>query len=137
MLTKQKHSIVLHLCISTCLKLYVPKRDYLCLDYPITRNKAGDRTFTVCASKLWNNLSKRLRNSSSVNAFKKALKTHKLTVLFYVYIKSICMFIVISTSISARSLLGIVHQILDVCISVYLLDLCINQSILSSPVCIF
>ena len=62
--------------ISNCLKLYVPKRnlrsssDCLRLDYPITRNKAGDRTFTVCASKLWNNLPKTLRNCTSVNAFK-------------------------------------------------------------------
>ena len=58
--------------ISNCLNLYVPKRnlrslsDCLHLNYPITRNKAGDRTFTVCASKLWNNLPKTLRNSASV-----------------------------------------------------------------------
>ena len=45
------------------------------------------------------------------------------------------MLIVISTSISALSLLWIGHQILDVCISVYLLDLCIYQSIPSAPVC--
>ena len=68
--------------IFNCLKLYVPKRnlrsscDRLRLDYPITRNKAGDRTFTVYASKLWNNLPMTLRNCTSVNAFKKALKTH-------------------------------------------------------------
>ena len=68
--------------ISNCLKLYVPKRnlrsssDCLRLDYPITRNKAGDRTFTVYASKLWNNLPMTLTNCTSVNAFKKALKTH-------------------------------------------------------------
>ena len=68
--------------ISNCLKLYVPKRnlrsssDCLRLDYPITRSKAGDRTFTVYASKLWNNLPMTLRNCTSVNAFKKALKTH-------------------------------------------------------------
>ena len=68
--------------ISNCLKLYVPKRnlrsssDCLRLDYPITRNKAGDRTFTFYASKLWNNLPMTLRNCTSVNAFKKALKTH-------------------------------------------------------------
>ena len=71
-----------HMYISNCLKLYVPKRnlrsssDCLRLGYPITRNKAGDRTFTVYASKLWNNLPMTLRNCTSVNAFKKALKTH-------------------------------------------------------------
>ena len=68
--------------ISNCLKLYVPKRNLrsssncLCLDYPITRNKAGDRSFTVYASKLWNNLPMTLRNCTSVSAFKKALTTH-------------------------------------------------------------
>ena len=68
--------------ISNCLKLYVPKRilrsssDGLHLDYPITRNKTRGRTFTVYASKLWNNLPMTLRNCTSVNAFKKALKTH-------------------------------------------------------------
>ena len=88
--------------ISNCLKLYVPKRnlrsssDRLRLDYPITRNKAGDRTFTVYASKLWNNLPMTLRNCNSVNAFKKALKTHfvpKLIVLFDVHIL-LCIFII-------------------------------------------
>ena len=87
--------------ISNCLKLYVPKRnlrsfsDCLRLDYPITRNKAGDRTFTVYASKLWNNLPMTLRNCTSVNAFKKALKTHfpKLIILFVVHIL-LCMFII-------------------------------------------
>ena len=65
--------------ISNCLKLYVPKRnlrsssDCLRLDYLIAINKAGDKTFTVCASKLWYNLPKTLRNCTSVNAFKKAL----------------------------------------------------------------
>ena len=32
-------------------------------------------TFIVYASKLWNNLPKTLRNFTSVNSFKKALKT--------------------------------------------------------------
>ena len=68
--------------ISNCFKLYVPKRnlrsssDCRRLDYTITRNKAGDRTFTVYASKLWNNIPMTLRNCTSINAFKKALKTH-------------------------------------------------------------
>ena len=68
--------------ISNCLKLYIPKRnlrsssDCLCLDYPITRNRARDRTLTVCTSKLCNDLPKALRNCTSVNTFKKAHKTH-------------------------------------------------------------
>ena len=67
--------------ISDCLKLYVPNRhlrsskDHLRLEYPITRVQAGDKTFTVCASKVWNNLPRHIRQSVSVNAFKKALKT--------------------------------------------------------------
>ena len=68
--------------ISNCLKLYVPKRnlrsssDYLRMDYPMTRNKAGGRTFTVRASTLWNNLRKTLRTSTSVNAFKESTLNH-------------------------------------------------------------
>ena len=102
--------------------MYVPKRnlrsssDCLRLDYSITRNKAGDRTFTVCASKLWNNLPKTLRNCTSVNAFKKALKTRLFpnllfTMLFLFYYACL----LFSTSVSALSLLGMAFQILDVC----------------------
>ena len=76
-------STSMYIGLSNCLKLCVPKKknlrsssDCLRLDYPITRNKAGGRTFTVCASKLWNNLPKTRRNSTSVNAFKKVLKTY-------------------------------------------------------------
>ena len=97
MFTKHwKHGLA-PMYISNCLKLYVPKRnlrsssDCLRLDYPITRNKAGDRTFTVCASKLWNDLPKTLRNCTSVNAFKKALKTHLFSINYDVYIL-FCMF---------------------------------------------
>ena len=48
--------------LSNCFKLHVPKRnlrssnDRLWLDYPRTRVQAGDKSFTVCASKLWNNI---------------------------------------------------------------------------------
>ena len=63
--------------LSNCFKLYVPKRnlraskDRLRLDYPRTRVQAGDKSFTVCASKLWNNIPVHVRQSVSVNAFKK------------------------------------------------------------------
>ena len=52
--------------LSDCLSVYVPKRhlrssnDYLRLSYPITRVLAGDRTFTVFASREWNIYSKKL-----------------------------------------------------------------------------
>ena len=36
----------------------------------------GDRSFYVAAAKLWNDFPLFIRNISSVNAFKKSLKTH-------------------------------------------------------------
>ena len=68
--------------LSNCFKLHIPKRnlssskDRLRLDYPRTRVQAGDKSFTVCASKLWNNIPVHIMQSVSVNAFKKALKTY-------------------------------------------------------------
>ena len=69
--------------LSDCLSIYVPKRenlrsgdDVLRLDYPRTRVQAGDRTFSVCASRAWNNLPISIRSSASVTIFKKSLKTH-------------------------------------------------------------
>ena len=50
--------------------------DPLRLTYSVTRTLAGDRTFTVSASKYWNDLPLTVRQSSSVSAFRKALKTH-------------------------------------------------------------
>ena len=68
--------------LSNCFMLHVPSRtlrsskDCLRLDYPRSQVQAGDKSFSVCASKLWNNIPVRIRQSVSVNAFKKALKTH-------------------------------------------------------------
>ena len=68
--------------LATCLNLYTPTRslrsssDPLRLTYSVTRTLAGDRTFTVSASKYWNDLPLTVRQSSSVSAFRKALKTH-------------------------------------------------------------
>ena len=68
--------------LTNSLSVYVPNRqlrssnDYLRLVYPITRVLAGDRTFTVAASKEWNKLPVYIRQSSSTNIFKKALKTY-------------------------------------------------------------
>ena len=48
--------------LNTCLNLYTPTRslrssiDPLRLTYSVTRTLAGDRTFTVSASKYWNDL---------------------------------------------------------------------------------
>ena len=68
--------------LDTCLNLYTPTRrlrsssDPLRLTFSVTRTLAGDRTFTVSASKEWNDLPLAIRQSTSVDAFKKALKTH-------------------------------------------------------------
>ena len=68
--------------LSNCFKLHVPKRnlrsskDRLRLDYPRTHVQAGGKSFTVCASKLWNDIPVHIRQSVSVNAFKKTLKTY-------------------------------------------------------------
>ena len=64
-----------------CLTLYTPRRtirassDPLRLTYNITRKLAGDRTFTITASKYWNRLPLILRQSPSVSSLKKGLKT--------------------------------------------------------------
>ena len=68
--------------LSNCLNLYTPTRalrsasDPLRLTYSITRTLAGDRTFTVSASKYWNDLPLTIRQSSSTSIFRRALKTH-------------------------------------------------------------
>ena len=38
--------------------------------------KEGDRSFSVAATKLWNELPEVIRNISSIDVFKTALKTH-------------------------------------------------------------
>ena len=46
---------------------------------PRTRLKTyGDRAFSVVGPKLWNKLPSSIKAASSVNSFKKALKTHML-----------------------------------------------------------
>ena len=69
--------------IDNCLELYVPQRtnlrsgtDPFRLSCPRTRSKAGDRTFTVTATKEWNNLPTFIKSAKSVSIFKKMLKTH-------------------------------------------------------------
>ena len=45
------------------------------LNIPRSNNKFGDRSFFVCAPKLWNTLPVEVKNSPSVQSFKKVLKT--------------------------------------------------------------
>ena len=69
--------------INSCLQLYAPLRTNLRssanpfrLPCPRTRSKAGDRTFTVAATKEWNKLPSSIKSADSVSIFKKLLKTH-------------------------------------------------------------
>ena len=86
-----------------CLTVYTPNRnlrsssDNLQLKYPLTRTQAGDITFTVAASKEWNNLPVYIRKPVSVNTFKKALKTLSVSIGNNIFI--FC-FLYISTVIS-------------------------------------
>ena len=66
-----------------CLELYRPLRtnprsnaDPLRLTFPMTRSKAGDRTFTVTAALVWNELPSYIKSAQSVDVFKKVLKTY-------------------------------------------------------------
>ena len=67
--------------LSDCLEIYVPgkrtrsSKDPLKLTYLTKRKLTGDRTFTVASSKEWNKLPLTLRQSPTVESFKKSLKT--------------------------------------------------------------
>ena len=52
--------------------------DSIMLEYPKEKSlrSFGDRSFSVAATKLWNELPEDIRNISSINVFKTALKTH-------------------------------------------------------------
>ena len=52
--------------------------DSIMLEYPKKKSLRSfdDRSFSVAATKLWNELPGDIRNISSINVFKTALKTH-------------------------------------------------------------
>ena len=52
--------------------------DSIMLEYPKEKSlrSFGDRSFSIAATKLWNELPEDIRNISSINVFKTALKTH-------------------------------------------------------------
>ena len=62
------------------MKLHMRERDEKTLRIRMFEFEFGFKMSlkTVCASKLWNNIPVRIRQSVSVNAFKKALKAHLL-----------------------------------------------------------
>ena len=84
--------------LDTCLNLYTPTRslrsssDPLRLTYSDTRTLASDRTFTVSASKYWNDLPLTVRQSLSVSAFRKALKTHLFSSLYCKIFLTTCIY---------------------------------------------
>ena len=49
---------------------------HLLLHVPRTYKSVGDRAFSLCAPKLWNNLPHYLQQFQSLNTFKKSLKFH-------------------------------------------------------------
>ena len=59
-------------------RYYLRSNDGKLLNIPSCKSLStlGDRSFYMAAPKLWNDLPLFIRNISSVNAFKKALKTH-------------------------------------------------------------
>ena len=77
----------------------VPKRqlrssnDYLRLVYPITRVLAGNRTFTVAASKEWNKFPVYIKQSLSVSIFKSALKICLFPWCVFFYVELINLFL--------------------------------------------
>ena len=66
---------------SDLVKFYVPERDLRSssqklLAVPFSNMKSyGDRAFSICTPKLWNDLPLHLRNCVSFNVFKSNLKT--------------------------------------------------------------
>ena len=68
--------------INNLLSRYVPTRQLrsssqCLLDVPSSHLKTyGDRAFSICAPKLWNNLPHDIKCSSNINSFKTMLKTH-------------------------------------------------------------
>ena len=59
-------------------RYYLRSNDGKLLNIPPCKSLStlGDRSFYMAAPKLWNDLPLFIRNISSVNAFKKTLKTH-------------------------------------------------------------
>ena len=74
--------------LSELLHFYKPGRTGLrsanlyLLQEPRSNNSFSDRSFAICAPKLWNHLSTHIKNCTTLSAFKTALKTHLFTSAF-------------------------------------------------------
>ena len=77
--------------LRSLLSSYVPKRMLRSsaknlLQTPIVRTKAyGERSFSVAAPKLWNNLPDTFKNIDSLDSFKKTQKTFLFRVLMTLF----------------------------------------------------
>ena len=57
--------------------------DQLLLNQPTSRTKIGERSFSCAAPRAWNQLPLAVRQCTSVNQFKVALKTHLFTDYYF------------------------------------------------------
>ena len=74
--------------LSALLSTYCPTRslrssDQLLLNQPTSRTKIGERSFSCAAPKAWNQLPIAVRQCTTVNHFKVALKTHLFTAYYF------------------------------------------------------
>ena len=74
--------------ISALLSPHCPTRsllssDQLVLNQPTSRTKLGERSFSCAAPRAWNQLPLAVRQCTSVNQFKVALKTHLFTDYYF------------------------------------------------------
>ena len=58
----------------------------LLLELPRTRTVTADRAFSVAAPKLWNALPSSIRVASSLEAFKRMLKTHMFNIVYHEFV---------------------------------------------------
>ena len=60
------------------LSHYNPSRVWRCnnLEVPRARDAYGTRAFSICGPRLWNKLPRPLKNATTLETFKKHLKTH-------------------------------------------------------------
>ncbi|KAK3708371.1 hypothetical protein QZH41_014830 [Actinostola sp. cb2023] len=70
------------LYLSSLLESYIPKRALRSASKGLLRvprsatSTYGDRTYSIAAPKLWNNLPETIRNAGTINQFKSMVKTH-------------------------------------------------------------
>ena len=66
-----------------CLTRSLRSSDQLLLNQPTSRTKLGERSFSCAAPRAWNQLPIAVRQCTTVNHFKVALKTHLFTAYYF------------------------------------------------------